>query len=488
MNAHASGTELVIAIVSPVGVNLDDLQSRLRDVIDQHGCSMNFIHLSELAQTYLGTENKEFEREADRLDYGMKFGNEVRERHARGDIMALLAIKSINAKRMEQSEELDNAEPLKRTVHVIRSLKHPDEVELLRAIYGRGLFILGVSSTIQSRKFYLTTSKDVSPTEVDRFIERDDKESLKFGQKTQDVFELADGFVTTDNGDLLLTQLSRFFGLLFSDPVVPPTEEEYAMFMAYAASLRSADLARQVGAVVVGSNGDIISTGANDVPKFGGGLYWPGDGDQRDYILGKDSNEIERVKIAEDAVKRILGSDADEVEIENAMESLSKSKLMGITEYGRAVHAEMEALLHASRNGSKVLDGKLYTTTYPCHNCAKHIVAAGIKEVVYIEPYPKSYANILHSDAISDSGEDCGDKVKFRQFVGIGPRPFVDLFSTRIGTGRKIKRKHEGKLVAWDKRNAELRVPMLPLSYIESEIQIITELNEIINGVENVRQ
>ncbi|MDN3612645.1 hypothetical protein QWZ16_23945 [Vibrio ostreicida] len=26
---------------------------------------------------------------------------------------------------------------------------------------------------------------------------------------------------------------------------------------------------------------------------------------------------------------------------------------------------------------------------FPCHNCAKHIVASGIKRVVYVEPYPK---------------------------------------------------------------------------------------------------
>ena len=61
-----------------------------------------------------------------------------------------------------------------------------------------------------------------------------------------------------------------------------------------------------------------------------------------------------------------------------------------VTEYGRIVHAELGALAAAARSGLSVVDGTLYCTTFPCHNCAKHIVASGIVRVVYVEPYPKS--------------------------------------------------------------------------------------------------
>ncbi len=84
-------------------------------------------------------------------------------------------------------------------------------------------------------------------------------------------------------------ELSRFIDLIFGHPYHTPSRDEYAMFQAYAASLRSADLSRQVGSVITTSEGDIISQGANDVPKFGGGQYWSDDsgqnGDQRDYII-----------------------------------------------------------------------------------------------------------------------------------------------------------------------------------------------------------
>src|ERR1035441_9924393 len=74
---------------------------------------------------------------------------------------------------------------------------------------------------------------------------------------------------------------------------------------------------------------------------------------------------------------------------------LKNSGLFDMTEYGRAVHAEMDALLTCARSGISPRNGTLYTTTFPCHNCTRHLVAAGIRRVVYIEPYPKSKATKL---------------------------------------------------------------------------------------------
>ena len=160
------------------------------------------------------------------------------------------------------------------------------------------------------------------------------------------------------------------------------------MFLAFAESLRSADLSRQVGAVVVSSAGEVIATGANDVPRHGGGLYRPGVGDQRDYVWGEDSNKVQIEKIVQDILHRAQPKPkpASRSELENVLRG---SRLHDLTEFGRAVHAEMEALLSCARSGVSPRGGVLYCTTFPCHNCAKHIVAAGIERVFYVEPYPK---------------------------------------------------------------------------------------------------
>jgi deoxycytidylate deaminase len=158
---------------------------------------------------------------------------------------------------------------------------------------------------------------------------------------------------------------------------------------------------------------------------------------------------------------------------------LSDTRVKDLIEFSRAVHAELHAILGAGRvAGDRVVNGRLFVTTYPCHSCARHIVAAGVSEVYYIEPYRKSLATRLHPDALSESVEDVG-KVRILQFDGVAPRRFIDLFeagvrkqggvlrlngkleaipSTRVSL-RAIPRLEE--VVVAEVRNRELKLPML---------------------------
>jgi deoxycytidylate deaminase len=255
------------------------------------------------------------------------------------------------------------------------------------------------------------------------------------------------------------------------------------MFQAFAASLSSADLSRQVGAVVALGE-QIVATGANDCPRAGGGRYWPlynedthqieDQEDGRDYKRGEDSNKVEQQKIIDEILRRaeIVGLDPDKLR-----ETLEASRIRDLTEFGRVVHAEMDALLSCSRARISTQGGTVYTTTFPCHNCAKHIVSAGIERVVFIEPYQKSKAAEFHTDSIqvgftnSPTQEDKPKIVCFEPFVGVGPRRFFDLFSTQLGSGYPIRRKDEsGRLMEWKPEKSRLRLQMLPVSYLDLEI------------------
>jgi cytidine deaminase len=273
----------------------------------------------------------------------------------------------------------------------------------------------------------------------------------------------------------------------FGYPYHTPTFDEYAMFMAFSAALRSADLSRQVGAVIA-RNEMILATGANDCPRFGGGLYWPapdnqgaiGDIDRgRDYKRESDSNRIEQLRMIEDISSKFseLG-----VPAEKAKEILESSRLRDLTEFGRVVHAEMEALLACGRLGISTVDSTLYSTTFPCHNCAKHIVAAGIKRVVYVEPYPKSKAIDFHDDSISTSTIPEAGKVQFQPFVGIGPRRYFDLFSINGNNSYPLDRKDPmtGKSVKWAIERAKLRIKMAPDSYLGFELQATNKFSQFI--------
>ena len=57
-----------------------------------------------------------------------------------------------------------------------------------------------------------------------------------------------------------------------------------------------------------------------------------------------------------------------------------------------AVHAEQNAIIQAARLGSVIDGATLYCTHQPCVLCAKMIVNAGIKRVVYRDGYPDEFA------------------------------------------------------------------------------------------------
>jgi deoxycytidylate deaminase len=245
------------------------------------------------------------------------------------------------------------------------------------------------------------------------------------------------------------------------------------MFMAFGASLRSAQLGRQVGAAITTSSGDLIAIGCNEVPSPEGGQYWEGSvGDKRDHVIGSDSNDQEKRRIQNELLALLPTSVQEDPKVRAAFR---KSSLFGITEFGRAVHAEMEALSSCARRGISTQDTVLYTTTFPCHNCARHIVGFGVRRVVYIEPYPKSKATLLHDDAITsfamERAQGAENQVKFTPFVGISPRRYGELFTVLPTYGREVLRKDRGtgNAVDWRRENSSLRFQMVPISYIERE-------------------
>jgi deoxycytidylate deaminase len=471
------GAELVFGLVAPVGADLDALEADLANQLRQYGYTPNPIRLSLLLD---GVRDLDVELkhtpEFDRLMSHMDGGNRLRAKAGSGEILALWAMAAIKHQRRK-----DN--PVRRrAAHMLRSIKHPDEARALRAVYGPGFFLIGLSASTVQKKWSLQ-QKGLTEEQAQLVIERDASEANTFGQQTRDAFDLADVYIRQQPERAKTTeQLERFLRLVFGAVVETPTPDEHAMFLAYASSLRSADLSRQVGAVVWKDGVGVVATGCNDVPAPGGGLYWGGPGDNRDHALGVDANEQHRQQIADEVARHVAAElklgDAD---LDRIRRACGRTRLLDITEFGRPVHAEMDSLLSCARAGIETTGATLFSTTFPCHNCAKHIVAAGVRRVVYIEPYEKSQAIQLHGDAIrsddhgdrSDAGRD-SKKVVFEPFVGVGPRRYFDLFSMKLGDGYPLKRKIASKTAPWEKsQDTIVRVPMLPTSYLEREAQLV---------------
>jgi deoxycytidylate deaminase len=467
MPKNPDRTELVLGVVSPVGSDLAHLESTLSAHIKRFGYAVDTIRVSkflrQLDPASLGVRLR-FTPEYHRIRTHMDAGNRAREISGRGDILALHAASEIHSKRVDE-------QPLPETVHVVLSLKHPQEVTALRRIYGAGFFLVGLYTPRAERQRNLE-KLDMSARQASELMKRDENEESEIGQQTSSTFYQSDVFLSLDGASAASfdADVERFVDLVFGDPFRTPTAAEHAMFLAFAGSLRSADLSRQVGAVVVSAGGEVIATGANDVPRYKGGLYWPGDDDQRDHVRGEDSNKVQIEKIVQNIVGRAQTNARrlSESQLENVLRG---SRLQDLTEFGRAVHAEMEALLSCARSGVSPRGGVLYCSTFPCHNCAKHIVAAGIERVFYVEPYPKSLAAELHGDAIAVDQATEG-RVCFLPFTGIAARRYFDLFSLQGSSGRRVRRKDADGVhkAIWERKAAIPRVPMTPDSYIEREV------------------
>ena len=239
--------------------------------------------------------------------------------------------------------------------------------------------------------------------------------------------------------------------LIFGEPFTTPTDDEYLMCLAKMTALRSCDLSRQVGAVIANQEFEVIATGCNEVPKPGGGFFVEGRSgakDNRDKTEGHDPNFNEVKKSISEFIDVLIEGKylangltkeaiAEEILHGKNKKLMSDSRLRNLIEFGRVVHAEMHAISQAALLGRSTKGAKLYCTVYPCHLCAKHIISAGIDEVVYIEPYPKSLTESLYEKEIvpdwntGDDGEAIPKEVKFRAFRGISPTLYQRVFSFR---------------------------------------------------------
>lgn len=111
--------------------------------------------------------------------------------------------------------------------------------------------------------------------------------------------------------------------------------DEYFMSMAILSSKRSKDPNTKVGACIVSMDKKVLSVGYNGMP------------------IGIDDKKIP------------WGREGEELD----------------TKYPYVCHAELNAILNSDRN---LHNSRIYVTLFPCNECAKALIQAGIKEVVYL--------------------------------------------------------------------------------------------------------
>ncbi|MEI7252198.1 anti-phage dCTP deaminase [Pectobacterium versatile] len=470
--ATASVTpELVIALCGPIGSPLHETAEQIAHTLFDYGYTTSIIKLSDLIRLNANAVNMGVNEKTnfEKFKTLINIGDELRKKYG-NDVLTKMAIAKISGDRektfgqiADVANEGKSISKIKehRLCHVIDSIKNKYELDLLKTIYGRMLYSIGVFSPLEIRRSNLEKDSFLSIDDIHKLVDTDSGEEFDHGQSVRDTFPKCDYFMRVDagiteptQGDAkaqILKSLERFFKLVFKTAVISPSSDENAMYAAASAARNSACLSRQVGAAVTSLEGVLLSTGWNDVPRSGGGLYGKPaldslriksvELDSRCYSYNRIcSNDAEKRKLAEIVIDNLI---AKKLMIkknrDNAVKLIiTSSRLKDLIEFSRAIHAEMHAILSASRiAGDRIIGGKIFVTTYPCHSCARHIVAAGISEVYFIEPYRKSLATRLHDDTMTESIDLGSDKVRLIQFSGVAPSRFLELFESGSRKGDK---------------------------------------------------
>jgi deoxycytidylate deaminase len=491
----ATDPELVFGLVAPIGVDLDFITEALSEALSEVSYASTKLRITDLMREVKTGVSLNASSYIESIRQRIEYANAVREKLTRNDALAILAISAI--RQFRKREGGNEEEPLPKRAYIIHQFKRPEEVKLLRSVYGRQFIQISAyapqayriqritQKEIESRKG-LTPAVDAENA-ANSLVKQDEMElEENFGQNVRDAFPLADVFIESTDRESCRATLRRFVRALFGDNEATPTHDEYGMYMAKSASLRSSALTRQVGSAIFSKTGEIISLGCNEVPKAGGGTYWSGDArDSRDFVGGRDPSDVKRAELLADVLNRLLRGQhlsnelceiGDAAKISEQLlaaedqHSVRSSRVMDLLEFGRDIHAEMSAICDAARIGASIAEATLYCTTFPCHICAKHIVASGIKRVVYIEPYPKSYAQELHADSIVLDGDGSGNLVGFQRFIGISPFRYRDLFE-------KGNRKYRtGVAQRWNRDRMRPMIEVLYPAYFKAETYVVNLL------------
>jgi deoxycytidylate deaminase len=485
MPEQPRNAELFIGLVARMGVDTREFSELTAELLHEYDYEVIEIKLSDvLKELKLFSDLPQSPVES-RYDAYIEAGNEVRRLTQNQAAMARFAVAQIIDARAN-----DEGGPtlLTRRAFIINQLKTRQESEFLRSVYGEHYVQISVHADYAHRETVLAkriaSEHFENPrhenwrTKAGELLDKDNaQENEPFGQRVRDVFPMSDVVVSAQEPQAMRDQIGRFLRALFGDFRITPTREEYGMQLANTASLRSADLSRQVGAAIMNDQAEVQALGCNEVPKAFGGTYWEGDGnDSREFQLGADSNDKRKREMLLDIGQKFrkAGLLKEEFSNDNLLKKslidrtdsiIDDAQFMDSLEYGRTVHAEMNAITDAARNGHAIRGCTLFCNTFPCHNCAKHIVASGIRRLVYLRPYPKSYASDLFDDSISiDHSLGLEDRVEFNQFIGIVGPIYERIFS-------KVRWKEgDGKVPRFDKSQAAFvrRNPVPAYTHIET--------------------
>jgi dCMP deaminase len=344
-----------------------------------------------------------------------------------------------------REKQKDNNQEDHRTYFVIECLRNPAEVNYFRKRFAE-FYLLSIYRDEKHRyKAAKKLNLSISDTqEIDKVDQGGSFAKEIYKQNIKECVNLADIAITNDGTfDDLYNKLLQYFSLIKFPGCFLPTHEERNMHLAYSASLNSACICRQVGAVIT-KDGYVVGLGWNDAESNNVGCLYRHKRDARDieheyFPLGYDESHEKIVelmsidKLNEDqsfCLKDEYATFKKNIRLPNEISEecsklINQIKTKSLQEC-RSLHAEENAILQTTKSGSGPLTGAtIYTTTFPCELCTKKILQVGIRKIIYCEPYPKSISQSVFF-------KEHFIKIEIVPFDGVKSPSFFRLFKSSL--------------------------------------------------------
>jgi deoxycytidylate deaminase len=264
------------------------------------------------------------------------------------------------------------------------------------------------------------------------FIEddkRDKNEETDYGQQVELCVDRAD--ILIDNSMAVSTtefkkKLLDFVDLATGKKSRGASQAEILMNIAFSSSHGSKCIKRHVGAVIANPSGQLVSAGYNENPLGTNPCIEEPEYENqcfRDIIRnGHFKSLADKGARCPVCGERIVFEKGPPWRCKACMAKGEKTNLESFffpdraLNWCTAVHAEVWAILTA---GDNARGGVLYTTTFPCAQCAEKIIQSGIAKVIFTESYPDAYGaarlKLGHID--------------LEQFEGVRSSSFERIFS-----------------------------------------------------------
>jgi deoxycytidylate deaminase len=527
-----------IGIVAPLGVDRDKFIKTLNEVaknykidfsnkpVNKKSSKETICKISEIINFNDAKQNKA--PESFKIFAKMQIFNKLRQSQYRENLAKSIIKMTKKTKNNLLKKEGDYS------LIVINQIKNMFEYELLSYVYGKNYIQVGLFSSRDNRnnhleKKFLTSEKtNNNKIELEKIlidtldsttIKLDESEKkLSFYEKNipdfklkQDIIDVYLREVRNDCSSYLLkkdfsetdenhqnsgqhvgkiyhhshfyfnldaqesdlkSEINKFLEIILGQHEEYPTQSELGMAIATQASVRSNfPHRRHVGAAILSSHGETISTGSIRAPSKSPNttaLDQEKINDGYDYFKKQTKKWCKLLKKIEKSSKN-LDKKIDAYELRKFIDST--------LDFHPCTHAEMSAILDAAKLGVSIRGASFYTTLYPCHLCAKDIISAGIKEVIYLEAYPKSKNEQLYPHNITDHNEPNSDKIIFSPFFGVGPERFHFYYSLKNKSEKnrldqeKWKLHYENNAFISKKENEVINFKKNPKSPLSSLIQ-----------------